>query len=942
MHELAHTAADDWADDERAMRDAETRRSCFQGALRNGHTHTMRSACTFWVALASEAGQVPETIIASFGAKRPEQVSSDPLVDIIRAQQFELVPDLIRLGGRLQTQSLKAVHDASQPFASLLQHQQYEAALMLLAPMWLEAPAVALYASVCLGKAVRASAATISVSSPSESARLGTLADGIAATQVALLETLSEPRRFELLRRAEGEAALQLAAEAEWNVLFHQPWVHKFFVSRWRGELLDAVQCGHGVSEWGGPVKLTGARQAELALVTALIVLPVNLFVCLPLMTLYPPVKRHLLRILDGVGDEGEHVGQLQPTGYCRRYRVWWSSFLLLITPKVKFLLYHGLNLAFVAVLVVLDSSEHAASLLVWSASLVLAACWRIIRNEGSVAALDIGFSLLGSALVTAACILALQPQASPGLDEPRAVSELIMIAVLVLCVNTAVSTLGQSRTAGPLVLIMKLMLWDMALWVCLSVVVTLCTFAALCISSYDQPVSELLWELNLLSLQLGSDGVIPADEQTTAETASLLIFRILTGSLLGPLFGAIVFERYSAIYPDRENYFRSEFARVVLRNVHRSTVPPPIRIISLPAALARWTLRRAALKQQAGRNHADPEDSLLSSDAPAPLSTPAEPVARLPESHFHSHAYRRDWPRHKLIKLIEGSAWRSAEPPSLALPRSHSSVAPEAGAEPPATPAPRQILPVYDGFEERVSRIVFPYGAYLTGQGQAQRGTNRSLLRRLSRRPARQDAALKHGPVLHMTILANGVVENEPKELKLVDKDDDLTTRALTIFPMRQTMAEDAAKDHINRSPNNHFVWRRDDGSYAVCHCWPVRYDAKWKATFESVVGTNPDKEVFSPLVAAELRATMTRLFGSGASEVPLVYSRKTQANRMPAMVRQPQCDEPVKPASPTLVSLPSTGLACCATGVLSVRPLLMGNDCRPRIVGRWEPRQN
>ena len=92
----------------------------------------------------------------------------------------------------------------------------------------------------------------------------------------------------------------------------------------------------------------------------------------------------------------------------------------------------------------------------------------------------------------------------------------------------------------------------------------------------------------------------------------------------------------------------------------------------------------------------------------------------------------------------------------------------------------------------------------------------------------------------------------------------------------------------HVDEHPNRNFVWQREDGTYAVCHCWPVKFNEQWKKSFESSVGINPDKTAFSPRAAAEFRTAMTRVFGPKARRIELVYSRKTQANTLPVLVAE------------------------------------------------------
>jgi len=202
-----------------------------------------------------------------------------------------------------------------------------------------------------------------------------------------------------------------------------------------------------------------------------------------------------------------------------------------------------------------------------------------------------------------------------------------------------------------------------------------------------------------------------------------------------------------------------------------------------------------------------------------------------------------------------------------------------------------------FDGFEETASRIIFPYS---------------DTMAHLADEP----------PPQHVTILASGEVASEPKpillggtwkasDLKgksdkqlqqlcrahgvrltqtgareavyaaLVGKERDLTLcdAALMTFPMAQSMPIVAAKEHLTKSPNSNFVWSRTDGSTAVVHCWPIKYNATFRAAFD-VFDHNPDSDVFAAGKVSEFRQAMRRLFGSAADRVPLLYVRKTTHN--------------------------------------------------------------
>jgi len=203
----------------------------------------------------------------------------------------------------------------------------------------------------------------------------------------------------------------------------------------------------------------------------------------------------------------------------------------------------------------------------------------------------------------------------------------------------------------------------------------------------------------------------------------------------------------------------------------------------------------------------------------------------------------------------------------------------------------------IYDGFDERATRLLFPYSDHFE--------------------------QLSDGPKPeHMTILASGLVENPKKPLLLggtwtrdevesysdeqirtflgkhdieppddtsreelmeqligIYRDPNLRDRALITFTMPQTIAPATAAEHIAQAPSNHFVFLREDDTFAVVHCWPVKYNEGFKRSF-ACSEENPDETVFSPKAVFEFRQAMRRTFGPGARKVPVVYASKTTHN--------------------------------------------------------------
>lgn len=104
-----------------------------------------------------------------------------------------------------------------------------------------------------------------------------------------------------------------------------------------------------------------------------------------------------------------------------------------------------------------------------------------------------------------------------------------------------------------------------------------------------------------------------------------------------------------------------------------------------------------------------------------------------------------------------------------------------------------------------------------------------------------------------------------------------DLDSRALMAFPFLQSMPEKHAGSHIAVAPNSNFVRKRDDGTFGVAHCWPVKYNDDFRRMFKTSVN-NWDYSVFSPRKAYEFTECMKRLFGKLGDARVLYCVKETQ----------------------------------------------------------------
>ena len=94
-----------------------------------------------------------------------------------------------------------------------------------------------------------------------------------------------------------------------------------------------------------------------------------------------------------------------------------------------------------------------------------------------------------------------------------------------------------------------------------------------------------------------------------------------------------------------------------------------------------------------------------------------------------------------------------------------------------------------------------------------------------------------------------------KPRDLNLPD-------RALCAFPMLQTIPNEKALQHLESRPNNIFVFKRDNGTCGVVHCWPIKFNKQFQSRF-IISEKNPDPAKFSPRMASEMNIAMQKLFG-------------------------------------------------------------------------------
>lgn len=130
-------------------------------------------------------------------------------------------------------------------------------------------------------------------------------------------------------------------------------------------------------------------------------------------------------------------------------------------------------------------------------------------------------------------------------------------------------------------------------------------------------------------------------------------------------------------------------------------------------------------------------------------------------------------------------------------------------------------------------------------------------------------------GPRL-LTILPAGTRENDEP----VAHNEEA---GLIAYTYKQTMKPDLASTQTDASA---FVWKRNDGTYAVVQTWPVEINEKFRKTFEEQ--NFPDPNIFNQDAMEEFKMSMIKLFDLPANnpDMPLLSVKKKTENNLPVYV--------------------------------------------------------
>ncbi len=148
-----------------------------------------------------------------------------------------------------------------------------------------------------------------------------------------------------------------------------------------------------------------------------------------------------------------------------------------------------------------------------------------------------------------------------------------------------------------------------------------------------------------------------------------------------------------------------------------------------------------------------------------------------------------------------------------------------------------------YPGFTEHAYRLLFQYGEKYVEEG---------------------------GPWHLKTILPEGMVEND-KSLKPGFEG------GLICYAYPQTAEPDVAQNYLD----SNFVWKRDDGTFAIVQTWPTKVNKKFTDDFK-INSNNPSPGKFKPKAAEEFEQCMRKVFGDAAvDELGIKYCHKKTENK-------------------------------------------------------------
>ena len=308
------------------------------------------------------------------------------LVAIESNAELETIKELIRAGAPAALPSLdQTLHDASgRPLLLELQSTghpiglalvrathandaeliaaHYSMARSMLASAFCEKPGAALCASVAIAKSMERHALKMELEDALDFADQLKLGARQVRTSVgALLSTLPAAQRQKLLLSVAGTNFMNIALSTGCEQMLYSQEIEAHLKQRWDGELLFAIRTGSATYRWGGKIRISRTKRMVLAALAIFVVIPLNLFIVLPLVSIAPSLANGFLDALDVFGEAGiDHGGRRSvdscTSGYSAHLTLWWRSLYLINVPGFK---YYTALIGIIAMIVLMLSLDE-------------------------------------------------------------------------------------------------------------------------------------------------------------------------------------------------------------------------------------------------------------------------------------------------------------------------------------------------------------------------------------------------------------------------------------------------------------------------------------------------------------------------------------------------------------------------------------------------------
>ena len=553
------------------------------------------------------------------------------------------------------------------PFSLALKHEAFGSAISMLPAGFLTQPGTSLYAGLCVSEAAQKLAQQLRVIDPPRAAKLRRQAKEAEMMTLSLLQTLPETRQVDLLRSAEGEDFIRLAARLNSSIVLSQPIVQEDMKYRWLGGVIDGLLRGRGVNAWGDRVRLSLAVRARLALLL-LFLLPLNLL-CIPVLAFAPSLETSIIALLNQLGEMGERDGKLMAAGFSRRFMLWTSDFWLLGVPLIKSSLLKVSNCT-LAFLVVFDAAPTWLYV-AWAGSILATESFAMYQGKPYIhwaswmLILASGMMIIGSVMDYFNCV---ECDAYVPYETGRG---FLALGTLLILLHAIGLLFLQSSFLGPMVTTISQMIEDALAWgatLLAGVLIFTVGFQTNLRGDlgedgegvYDSSgiwipapnATEGLGETALYLLNLGlkvsplmgAKPLIKQDEQDSFEYVMLLSYFMIQSTMLYSMLVALFSTRLTKDEASRIPKYHLSFCKLVLNEHLRSTAPMPL----VPCHLFEYVPRTLARCVPQRRS---PQGSRRSSLTVRSSTRPMFKHDSTPEKTWHTSEYTRENPPIVLLK---------------------------------------------------------------------------------------------------------------------------------------------------------------------------------------------------------------------------------------------------------------------------------------------------